>query len=151
MTTNKSSVVLWLGRACSALYSYIALFIPFVASLVIWTGLAFIKVLQVWNEVPWSVFTAHHLRKMGDSWWPARWAMFTDYLLEFWFIPVGGAAFSYLVHLMRLKTSRPMQESSDASTTGNADELTKLHTLFKDGALTQEEFEQEKKKLLKAA
>jgi hypothetical protein len=59
----------------------------------------------------------------------------------------------YEVHLTKLKNGRLIQEPNKVSVTSASmsDEIGKLHALFKSGALTQEEFDQEKTKILKKA
>lgn len=56
----------------------------------------------------------------------------------------------YEVALGKLKHGKSFQVQSNSTPSSSATEIAKLHDLLKSGALTQEEFEQEKKKLLKA-
>ena len=54
----------------------------------------------------------------------------------------------YEVHLVKLKNGHFEKVSEKSPVASNTGELVKLHELLKAGALTQEEFETEKKKIL---
>lgn len=95
------------------------------------------------------------------TWWevhPVLTALFFLLCLPIGFIPAilfvlvamiqKPARERYEVALGKLKHGKPFQAQSAPAPTSSTTEIGKLHELLKSGALTQDEFESEKKKIL---
>lgn len=148
ITNPKTAIPLW--SVFGGLKKNIKAGFPFFVSYIIWLELASQQILS-WYDGPSSSLPLKWINFL-DATGDFRMRIIKDALIapaleKYWYIPLIGAAFSYLLYFISSKSSSILEKvsvSSDESST----QISKLHALMKDGALTQQEFEEEKKKVL---